>query len=105
MDKPPLHQLSDPSDTPDGFTRLPRLYRRSLKMAQRGNHEQAWLMLDRQLNSSPDPTLKALLLNDLAALEAIEGKIDEAERRLRDALDLDLVGRQSSFDWWREVLF
>ncbi len=82
--------MVDPSQPiHSGPNRHPRLYRRALKAAEGGDLDQARAMLDRQLAATANPPLRALVLNDLAAIEALAGKVDGARQRLREAVALD----------------
>ena len=69
--------------------RLPRMYRRACRLAERGSPEAARRALQKLEPTAADPRLKALVANDLAVLTAMAGDLAAARRGLEAALSLD----------------
>jgi len=78
---------------PEPCRRLPSAFRvdypRACKLAAEGNYREARRVYARIANSTIDPHEKALLVNDQATLDWIEGKSDDARRGWQNALTLD----------------
>jgi glycosyltransferase involved in cell wall biosynthesis len=66
------------------------LYDRACRLAERGEHERARAAYE-LLGESGDGRLKALIRNDLAALSAVRGDLDEARAGFHAALAADLA--------------
>ncbi|MFI5461271.1 MAG: glycosyltransferase [Isosphaerales bacterium] len=70
---------------------LPASYRQACDLAQRGSYDKARRLYARLEHATrePDSHLRALIRNDLAVLEAFEGRYDDAQRGWHAALELD----------------
>jgi len=68
---------------------LPRRYRRACRFAERGRFDQARRIYAALEATATNPRLKALVVNDLAALAARDGDLNVARAGFRSALALD----------------
>jgi len=75
--------------TAAGKAQLPPDYRRACRLAVDGNDEEARRLYTELKSTSTEPRLRALVGNDLAALDAMAGDLDAARQGLEAALALD----------------
>jgi tetratricopeptide (TPR) repeat protein len=68
---------------------LPVAYRRACHLAADGQHDEARRLYAELGASASDPRLQALITNDLATLDAVNGDFDAARRGLEEALAID----------------
>jgi tetratricopeptide (TPR) repeat protein len=68
---------------------LPGAYRRACHLAADGQHDEARRLYAELGASASDARLQALITNDLATLDAVNGDFDAARQRLEEALAID----------------
>ena len=68
---------------------LPGAYRRACHLAADGQHDEARRLYAELGASASDARLQALITNDLATLDAVNGDFDAARRGLEEALAID----------------
>ena len=72
-----------------GTAELPEVYRRACRLAANGHHDEARQLYAGFDTPATDARLRALVGNDLAALDAVAGEFDAARRKLEAALAID----------------
>ena len=68
---------------------LPRAYRRACKLVNEGRYDDARRAYGKLEAGTDDPRLKALIVNDLAVLEALNGNLEAARAGLQSVLTVD----------------
>ena len=72
-----------------GIAELPAWYREACRLAEQGRYDEARQYYGGLIDGATEPRLKALIANDVAVLEVMEGRVGEALQGWEEAIAAD----------------